>query len=336
MRCLMLYPMNALVADQVERADRWLENNPKGLSVFHFTSETPEDERQRAKRGEPDSTNSRIRTRREAREDRLPDIVITNYSMLEYMLCRPQDHVFFGPELRVIVLDEAHLYGGTMAAEIALLLRRVRQRCGVQPEQLLQIATSATLEGTAEVLEQFAADLFSTQKKHTHVIFGPKAKPVFEEQTALPDRPCRVEDLAPHSELELRTLTPEEKFATDSPQERERLIEALKPLVSEQAIAKADAYSPDKPGLLLWKALSGAELVRRLAGSLYEEGTVSLDRLSQELFNRSDYASQRATVALLRMTASARFGTVLCGTRRLRMVRADRAGNDHKPPKQRA
>ena len=38
-----------------------------------------------------------------------PDLLVTNYSMLEYMLCRPQDAVFFGPGLRSIVLDEAHL-----------------------------------------------------------------------------------------------------------------------------------------------------------------------------------------------------------------------------------
>ena len=77
-----------------------------------------------------------MRTRQEARglETRdghgiesgpTPDIVVTNYSMLEYMLCRPQDSVFFGPELRAVVLDEAHLYTGTLAAEITLLLRRL-------------------------------------------------------------------------------------------------------------------------------------------------------------------------------------------------------------------
>ena len=68
----------------------------------------------------------------------------------------------------------------------------------------------------------------------------------------------------------------QKKNSSDSQQERERLKEALKPLVSEQAIAKADSDFPDKPGLFLWKALSGAELVRRLAASLYEDGTVSL------------------------------------------------------------
>ena len=51
----------------------------------------------------------------------MPDVLVTNYSMLEYMLCRPQDSVFFGIALRAVVLDEAHLYNGTLAAEIALV-----------------------------------------------------------------------------------------------------------------------------------------------------------------------------------------------------------------------
>ncbi len=75
-----------------------------------------------------------------------PDILVTNYSMLEYMLCRPQDAVFFGPALRTIILDEAHLYAGTLAAEVTLLFRRLLDRCGRRPEQILHIATSATLE----------------------------------------------------------------------------------------------------------------------------------------------------------------------------------------------
>ena len=80
--------------------------------------------------------------------------------MLEYMLCRPQDQCF-GPDLRAVVLDEAHLYTGTLAAEIALLLRRLYDRCGVHPDQILHVATSATLGGTPAELATFAAKLFT-------------------------------------------------------------------------------------------------------------------------------------------------------------------------------
>ena len=91
----------------------------------------------------------------------VPDIVVTNYSMLEYMLCRPQDQVFFGRGLRCVVLDEAHLYAGTLAAEITLLLRRLYDRCGLRPADVMQIATSATLGGNDDQLRLFAATIFS-------------------------------------------------------------------------------------------------------------------------------------------------------------------------------
>ena len=144
MRCLILYPMNALVTDQVTRLYGLLRNQ-KRLSLFHFTSETPEKDRQ-AK--EAEKWESCRPWSRESARQKIPDIVITNYSMLEYMLCRPQDRGFFGPALRYVVLDEAHLYTGTLAAEITLLLRRVRDRCQVLPERVTHIATSATIGGT--------------------------------------------------------------------------------------------------------------------------------------------------------------------------------------------
>jgi DEAD/DEAH box helicase domain-containing protein len=124
-KCIILYPMNALVNDQVDRLYGWLSGQQR-VTLFHFTSETPEDTFRANQDGVPEWERCRMRTRREARglethdgrkiniitspRGPVPDIIITNYSMLEYMLCRPQDAVFFGKSLRAIVLDEAHLY----------------------------------------------------------------------------------------------------------------------------------------------------------------------------------------------------------------------------------
>lgn len=97
-RCLIVYPMNALVTDQVTRLFNYLKHEKQTtVSLFHFTSETPEHD-SGAKSGQ-DSEACRPRSRDAARKS-IPDIVITNYSMLEYMLCRPQDREFFGPALR--------------------------------------------------------------------------------------------------------------------------------------------------------------------------------------------------------------------------------------------
>ena len=189
-KCIILYPMNALVNDQVDRLYNWLEDQAQ-VSLFHFTSETMEDKRRADAQDVPQWKRCRMRTRQQARGleshdgDRIdeaqrgptPDIVITNYSMLEYMLCRPQDSVFFGPGLRAVVLDEAHLYTGTLAAEITLLLRRLLLRCGLRSEDVLQVATSATLgTGDNEELRRFASTVFSKPAGMVHVITGEAAK----------------------------------------------------------------------------------------------------------------------------------------------------------------
>ena len=76
-----------------------------------------------------------------------PHILITNYSMLEYMMLRPKDDkVFSGAQLRYIVLDEAHIYKGATGMETSLLMRRLRARIST-PDSVQYISTSATLGG---------------------------------------------------------------------------------------------------------------------------------------------------------------------------------------------
>ena len=192
-RCLILYPMNALVNDQVDRLYGWLQGQ-RDVTLFHFTSETPEDKTAANRLGIDNWGSCRMRTRKQARgletaagqridlatqaRGPIPDIVITNYSMLEYMLCRPQDAPFFGPALRSVVLDEAHLYTGTLAAEITLLLRRLMDRCGRDSRQVLQIATSATIgSGQSGELEDFVAGLFSKPRALVKLIAGESERP---------------------------------------------------------------------------------------------------------------------------------------------------------------
>lgn len=97
-----------------------------------------------------------------------PDVLITNYSMLEYMLMRPLERPVFdqtrkwltdNPEEKfLLVVDEAHLYRGAAGAEVALLLRRLRSRLGIPAERLQVVTTSASFT-TAEYARSFAAEL---------------------------------------------------------------------------------------------------------------------------------------------------------------------------------
>lgn len=189
-KAIILYPMNALVNDQVERLYRWLKGQKK-ITLFHLTSETPEDPRRADDIGYPKFEPCRLRTRQQARENP-PDILITNYSMLEYMLCRPQDAPFFSPELRTFVLDEAHLYSGTLAAEISLLLKRVFLRCGKESREILMLATSATL---GEGVNNFAAKIFSKDAETIIHIDGavdrrsfPDASPPGTQSVVMPEQ----------------------------------------------------------------------------------------------------------------------------------------------------
>ena len=176
-RALVLYPMNALVRDQMDRLDRWLDDQNR-LTYMHYTSDTPETEKDATKRGVGTKwPRQRIRSREQARREP-PDICVTNYSMLEYMLVRPQDATLFDRGLEVIVLDEAHLYTGTLASDIMFLLRRTLIRCGVSPEEVLHLATSATLGGEDKDLWQFLAQLTTTVRTRTQVIrHTPQSKP---------------------------------------------------------------------------------------------------------------------------------------------------------------
>lgn len=105
-----------------------------------------------------------------------PDVLVTNYSMLEYMLMRPIEQKLFQQTANwleadktntlLIVLDEAHLYNGVTGAEISLLLRRLQARLGINRERVRYILTSASLDlgehGSDDVLA-FASDLVGTR-----------------------------------------------------------------------------------------------------------------------------------------------------------------------------
>ena len=99
-----------------------------------------------------------------------PDLLITNYSMLEYMMMRPIERPIFDmtkvwlqacPNERIlVVLDEAHLYRGAQGAEVGLLLRRLRERLGIPPERFQIIcATASFSQEGQQTAGQFGAQL---------------------------------------------------------------------------------------------------------------------------------------------------------------------------------
>lgn len=124
--------------------------------------------------------DSELVTRHEA-QVAAPDLLVTNYSMLEYMLMRPVERPIFDQtktwlencpdEKFLLVLDEAHLYRGAGGTEVGLLLRRLRDRLGIPAERLRVICASASFE-SKEYAPSFAAQLTGTDVERFAVIDG--------------------------------------------------------------------------------------------------------------------------------------------------------------------
>lgn len=327
---IILYPMNALVNDQVDRLNTWL--NKQSLATFvHFTSETPENVKDANFRGLRDLGPHTFRSRNHARglEDRngrkldkqgpVPRILITNYSMLEYMLCRPQDYVFFGKNLRTFVLDEAHLYTGNLAAEISLLLQRTYQKCGVSGNSVLQFATSATIggagKGSTTILSDFAAKLFGKPNTDVKIIVGETIDNSANLDLAaksLGDKDALAIAATNFSD-ELSTISISEDGSTQLAQADEyrwdRFIDSLRPLFSDQdkfkAVTKAH-QSHRQPAKLLCDSLPASPAFNKALDLLYKKQRLTLTELSDTLFGNTREDSIEATRRLLTLGAMAR------------------------------
>lgn len=171
-KALVVYPMNALANSQWEELSKFLHHGPWGgrppVSFQKYTGQESEDERQAILR-EP------------------PDVLLTNYVMLELILTRYRDRKLVGhlSDLRFLVLDELHTYRGRQGADVALLVRRLREASG--SSKLLCVGTSATLS-----TEGSHADRQATVAEVASLVFGSevRAPEVITEtlQRATPDR----------------------------------------------------------------------------------------------------------------------------------------------------
>lgn len=169
-RALILYPMNALVNDQLKRLRYLLKDTPF-ITFGRYTGETLEREAKALEKFEKvynEKPLSNERISREKMRESPPQILLTNYAMLEYLLLRPLDNCFFdgsfAKDWSFLILDEAHTYNGAKGIEMAMLLRRLKDRVVQSKSNRLQcIATSATLGKGAEDypdVAKFASDLF--------------------------------------------------------------------------------------------------------------------------------------------------------------------------------
>jgi ATP-dependent helicase YprA (DUF1998 family)/Zn finger protein HypA/HybF involved in hydrogenase expression len=248
-----------------------------------------------------------------SRPGHAPDVLITNYSMLEYMLMRPFERPIFAETKRwlqqdgaqlLLVLDEAHMYRGAKGAEVAFLIRRLRARLGIHdaPHKLRVIATSASLasggrgQGPAvevdpeaeakETVKRFAADIIGKTPSDFEAITGAREVP-----TPAAPAPREVADLL--TSLDLDAINE----ALDGPALRAAL-EPLLPTTTNETHTEAEVLSD------LHTALVGQpwvnQLVKEAAGK-----AVALGSLAERVFPGHPQA-RRALEALLTVGTLAR------------------------------
>lgn len=182
-RALLLYPMNALVNDQIDRIRKMLSGYPEIKYAF-FTGETPEKAKTNA-RAELSKENgvlileNELISREEIRQSP-PHLLFTNYSMLEYLMIRPNDSKIFNKQYlqnwEYIILDEAHVYNGALGIEVSLLLRRLTGLADKQPNFILTSATLGDKGRDEGEIINFAHSLTSREYSPDDIIFSTREK----------------------------------------------------------------------------------------------------------------------------------------------------------------
>ncbi|MBS1966289.1 MAG: DEAD/DEAH box helicase [Chloroflexi bacterium SZAS-1] len=263
-RALVLYPMNALVEDQQMRLRRaldssaarsWLDEH-RGGNRFYFGRYTgrtqvsgprppnvkPQkllEQREVMRRAErsfgsasgsrrpyfSDPTGAEMLTRWDM-QVHPPDILITNYSMLNIMLMRDNEEPIWertrawleadARHLFTLIVDELHSYRGTAGTEVALILRNLFARLGLweRPDQLRIIAASASLNNDPSG-KAYAAQFFGLPADSFEIITGQRVLPTTAAQ-----------NLSPHAAAFTAFLASEDTYAAEA-EARQTLLKDL-------------------------------------------------------------------------------------------------------------
>jgi len=160
---IVVYPMNALINSQFEEFTRYRENYEKAtgqlfpITFGQYTGQEKEEKRQ-------------------GMREHPPQVLLTNYMMLELLLTRIRERPIreaIYENLRFLVFDELHTYRGRQGADVAMLIRRIRARCA---HEVSSIGTSATMvSGGSLAMQQLqvakvATVLFGRQFSHDQII----------------------------------------------------------------------------------------------------------------------------------------------------------------------
>lgn len=161
-KAIIVYPMNALANSQVGELEKFLTlgygEGSQPVTFARYTGQEDDKQRERILRDPP-------------------DILLTNYVMLELLLTRPEERkrlVEAAEGLSFLVLDELHTYRGRQGADVGLLVRRLRQACHAQALQCVGTSATMTTDGSRAdqraAVAEVASRIFGTTVNVDHVI----------------------------------------------------------------------------------------------------------------------------------------------------------------------
>lgn len=293
-RALLLYPMNALANDQLKRM-RAVLRNYKSITFGAYTGETLENQQAAVERfrkvyqGKEPLDNEIIS--RENMRKNPPHILITNYAMLEYLLLRPADNVFFDGEYskywNFIVLDEAHTYSGAKGIEVSMLIRRLKNR--IKAKNLRCIATSATLGDqnnlrNVENIVSFGKNIFgenfewvTSDDKKQDVVFGSK-KPISQEIDESASWKVAYPEI--FNEISIKIA--------ENPEKVEEIIKILSKAGLPDHLREKFIKDISNPKKFLYEIFKRESTVMEIQKVL-EDGPISLTELAKRFFeNKND------------------------------------------------
>lgn len=170
-KAIIIYPMNALATDQAKRFAKTVfgSDSLKDLRVGLFVGDKEDSPR-------TDMSRDYVITDKDTLRRNPPDILLTNYKMLDFLLMRPKDQELWKYNidtgvLKYLAVDEIHTFDGAQGTDLASLLRRLRAKINIQKGSLACVGTSATLgNGGTEAIREFATTVFSEVFDETSVV----------------------------------------------------------------------------------------------------------------------------------------------------------------------
>lgn len=178
-KALIIYPMNALASDQAKRIANLIYKNEALNGQIQVGMYVGGHEKEASRM----MTEDKVITDRKTLLNNPPDILLTNYKMLDYLLIRPKDAALWKDNqpdtLKYISVDELHTFDGAQGTDLACLLRRLKARLYTPAGHLCCIGTSATMgskENTGKIIE-YASEIFGETFEEDSVVTEDRLSP---------------------------------------------------------------------------------------------------------------------------------------------------------------